>query len=231
MRRHQEMAEQEHRRQRQATYARFFPMDEAALGVLHGATLEGFEHREGAKGALEAAEEFARSLPSPTPCGLLLTGPTGVGKSHLAAAIARRAAENGFLVAWTSPTWLRQLSYLEDSGERDRLLRLAERADLLVLDDLGSDRLTEARYGYLFGLIDARWRGRRATIITSNLSMKDGSLPAALSRAEDGADLSSDRLISRLLDMCVIERHIQAGDYRIEQAKNRLKLLKGGRSS
>lgn len=134
------------------------------------------ESAKSLKKALAAAGEFLSE-----PRGwLYFYGPTGVGKSHLAAAIAIQWADSGMgRAAYASaPALLRYIrrGYKDDTAD-DRLIAL-QVVDLLVLDDLGTEYHKPGdSYGntesILFELIADRYSYDRPTIITSNLVVED----------------------------------------------------------
>lgn len=109
---------------------------------------------------------------------LYFYGQTGVGKSHLAAAIALAYASAGMgRVAYTSaPTMLRFIRSGYSDGTGDERLSALQLVDLLILDDLGSeyhktDSGDDNTDTLLFELINARYNADRATVITSNLEL------------------------------------------------------------
>ena len=125
---------------------------------------------------------------------VLLTGPTGSGKSHQAYGALRaavlRCVTRGRNVTWravTHPDLNAELRPRPDGGSvgLDRYLG----ADLLLLDDLGAGRQTEWTGDSLHRLVDHRWSNALPTIYTTNLNARD--LTAAVgarvvSRVGDG---------------------------------------------
>lgn len=98
---------------------------------------------------------------------LLLLGPVGVGKSHAAVAAARLQFDRGVEVRFLPVVEL--LDMLRPGGPEGALYELAD-LELLVLDDLGSERPTEWTAERLYALVNRRWLEERPTIATSNLA-------------------------------------------------------------
>lgn len=99
---------------------------------------------------------------------VLLVGPTGVGKSHIAEALGHRACRAGYTALYTSAhDMLTQLraSRADNSYER-KLLRFTT-PDLLIIDDLGLRPLTRDEPVDLYEIVRSRYE-RSSTIITSN---------------------------------------------------------------
>jgi len=99
---------------------------------------------------------------------LLMFGASGVGKSHLAAAVSRRMVEFGKRVEFYSALALvQQLQQAKLQLQLQSMLKKLDRFDLLVLDDLGYVKKTEAETSVLFELIAHRYE-RRSLLITAN---------------------------------------------------------------
>ncbi len=101
---------------------------------------------------------------------LLLFGPSGVGKTHLAAAIGRRLVEQGVRVFFTKTTALvqkLQLAYLDHRLQY--MLEKLAKYDLLILDDIGYVKKTESETSVLFDLIADRYESK-SLLITANQS-------------------------------------------------------------
>lgn len=98
---------------------------------------------------------------------LLLLGPVGVGKTHAAvAAVRAQHFDRGTDVRFLPVVEL--LDLLRPGGPDNALYDLAD-TDLLVLDDLGSERPTEWTAERLYALINRRWLEVRPTVCTTNL--------------------------------------------------------------
>jgi DNA replication protein DnaC len=99
---------------------------------------------------------------------ILLFGPPGVGKSHLAAALGHAMVDAGYRVLFTRTTDLVQ--QLQAARQDLKLANTIEKLDkfhLLVLDDLSYAQKSQAETSVLFELISARYE-RRSLLITAN---------------------------------------------------------------
>ncbi len=99
---------------------------------------------------------------------LLLFGPPGGGKSHLAAAIGLALIENGWRVLFTRTTDLVQkLQVARRELNLEAAISRLDRFDLMILDDLAYVTKDQAETSVLFELISARYE-RRSMLITAN---------------------------------------------------------------
>lgn len=99
---------------------------------------------------------------------LLLFGPPGGGKSHLAAAIGLALIENGWRVLFTRTTDLVQkLQVARRELNLEAAVNRLDRFDLMILDDLAYVTKDQAETSVLFELISARYE-RRSMLITAN---------------------------------------------------------------
>lgn len=120
------------------------------------------------------AEEFDRSSES-----LMLFGNAGLGKTHAALAIAGIVLEKDFDVIYvSSPDFFSKLEALhfgaDPSGEEETLLQTAAGADLLILDDLGTEFNSSFFLSTLYSLLNNRLGAHLPTIVTTNIT--DGAL-------------------------------------------------------
>jgi DNA replication protein DnaC len=99
---------------------------------------------------------------------VLLCGPTGVGKSHLAQALAHEACVQGFNVLFVQTHKMLQHIHGGPADDtRDRRLQTYLRPDLLVLDDFGLRPLQSPDPEDLYDVIDGRYE-RGSILLTSN---------------------------------------------------------------
>ena len=100
---------------------------------------------------------------------LLITGPCGVGKSWLSCALAQKACRDGYSVHYARvPRLFADLELAHGDGRFTKLFRTLVKADLLILDDWGPDRLSANQRRDLMEIVEDRY-GRGSTLITSQL--------------------------------------------------------------
>jgi DNA replication protein DnaC len=98
----------------------------------------------------------------------LIFGPSGVGKTHLAAGLTRRVVELGKRAKFfAAHSLVQELQQAKLQLELPGLLKKLDRFDLLVLDDLGYVKKSEAETSVLFELIAHRYE-RKSLLITAN---------------------------------------------------------------
>jgi DNA replication protein DnaC len=104
---------------------------------------------------------------------LLITGPTGCGKSYLSCALGHQACRNGYSSRYISmPRFLEELTIAHADGSYGKFLHQMLKLDLLILDDFGfAPGLTSEQQRDFFNLIEDRHQ-IKSTIITSQLPIK-----------------------------------------------------------
>ncbi|MGH9789910.1 MAG: ATP-binding protein [Candidatus Acidiferrales bacterium] len=184
------------------------------------------------------AEAFAREYPQVDQTGMLLMGPCGVGKTHLAVAVLKAACAKGALALYCDYRELLkqiQASYNPVSQTTEmEVLDPVLTAELLLLDDLGSSKPSPWALETVGHILNTRYNEKRVTLITTNyldtapgkdaprdtfaekrtLRMPSGQAIAE-HREESLAQRIGERIRSRLYEMCrTVE--IYAPDYRKE---------------
>jgi DNA replication protein DnaC len=102
---------------------------------------------------------------------LILTGPTGVGKSWLCCALAQKACRDGYTALYVRvPRLFADLELAHGDGRFTRLFRNLVKVDLLALDDWGPDRLTADQRRDLMEIVEDR-HGSGSTLIASQLTL------------------------------------------------------------
>ena len=123
------------------------------------------------------------------------TGPSGVGKSFLAQALGHRACRAGLRVIYVRlPKLLTALVQSRADGSYANFLKRFERANILILDDLGISELRDNERRDLLEIIEDRY-DVGSTVITSQLALKDW-------HAYFGAGRAADSLCDRLVHNC-----------------------------
>lgn len=123
---------------------------------------------------------------------VLITGPTGAGKSFLACALAHKACREGLSAVYHRvPRLLADLGMARADGRYPRLLAGLARTDLLVLDDWGLHPLNDPQRRDLLEILEDRY-GRRSTLVTSQL-------PVATWHDAIGDATLADALLDRLV--------------------------------
>lgn len=124
--------------------------------------------------------------------GVVLYGPTGHGKTYLAACIANALIDKGHRVVFTSMSRIERT--LQSSwGDRQEYIDFLSRVPLVVIDDLGAERNTSYMAEIVYEVIDARYTAGLPLIATTNLTLAELTKPA---------EIKEQRIYGRLLEMC-----------------------------
>jgi len=149
--------------------------------------------------------------------GLLFYGNPGNGKTYAAVAIANDLLERSIPVVCVSINSL--LDRIKESYSKwgqegeDAILRNLANADLVIIDDLGTEQKTEWSISRVYSIIDSRYRNLLPLIITTNFTI---------------ADLKKrygDRTHDRILEMCTPILNDKSS-LRMEKQQNKSKLLR-----
>lgn len=168
----------------------------AAAGVgprFLGCSLDNFEPQTKAQEKLlDRVRRYVESLP--TDRGLLIAGPVGTGKTHLAVGILRAARElRGIRGRFAMvPAVLAQIRAAIGRGDEEAayILESYQETPLLVLDDIGAERVTDWVREQLFLLVDARYQAMLPTVVTTNDTL------------ETLEEHVGQRIVSRIMQMC-----------------------------
>ena len=135
------------------------------------------KHYEIMKHNKEFLENYAEGFDQNSSPSILLMGGTGLGKTHMSSALAKRVIEKGNDVFYTGAIELfsqfenqRFRSYSQE--ENDTVQRCFD-CDLLIIDDLGTELINQFSVSTLYNLINERISKKKPTVISTNLSQKD----------------------------------------------------------
>lgn len=102
----------------------------------------------------------------------LITGPTGIGKSWLACALAHKACRDGFTALYVRmPRFFQDLVIAKGDGRYPKLMTTIAKTDLLVLDDFGTAALKDEYRRDLLEILDDRY-ALKSTLVTSQFPVE-----------------------------------------------------------
>lgn len=156
--------------------------------------------------------------------GLLIHGEPGNGKTFLSGCIANELLNRLIPVVCVSSIGLidrikRNFSKWGDSGT-EQILNCLDNAELVIIDDLGTENDTSWSRAIMYQMIDSRYRKGKPLIITTNLSMEN-----LKRRYDKDCEEGKERTYNRLLEMCTLIQN-SMGSIRIDKAKEKTEILK-----
>jgi len=130
-----------------------------------------FRHPRGLDRALLLSLASCQWIKNHDNCAI--TGPTGVGKTYLACALANKACREGYSVLYTRTTrLLQEIAVARVDGFYPRKLASIEKFDLLVLDDWAMAPLNDQQRRDLLEILDDRY-DRRATLVAAQVPVEN----------------------------------------------------------
>lgn len=139
---------------------------------------------------------------------IIMTGATGLGKTHLALAIANEVIKKGKGVIYiTAPgmvSALEEYQFGREVPDEEITPKLLSDCDLLIIDDLGTEFLNNFSRGAIYNVFNSRITAGKPTIINTNLSLPE---------LEKNY---SDRFVSRVTGYCR-RLHFEGSDIRIQK--------------
>ncbi len=144
--------------------------------------------------------------------GLLFYGDVGTGKTYMAACIANHLMDRLTPCVMTSfVKILQSIQGFRSDDEEERFIVKMNRANLLIIDDLGAERSTDYALEKVYNIIDSRYRARKPMILTTNLALQD---------MQGTTDIRYSRIYDRIFEVCYpIE--FRGGSWRKEEAARR----------
>src|SRR5712664_2055016 len=174
------------------------------------------QHAQSLKQANLLTQAFVRDYPGSAEKGLLLMGPSGVGKTHLAVASLKeliRRGHGGLFCDYRELLKEIQASYNPASESTEMsILEPIRTVEVLVLDDLGASKPSAWVLDIIGLVLNARYNERRVTILTTNYFDESPNAEASprlpngdrvkVVREDSLADRIGARMRSRLYEMC-----------------------------
>jgi len=181
-------------------------------------TFEKFIAAPGTESAFDYALSYANTFPTYGGDALMIWGPYGNGKSHLAAAVAHKVKSQGHTVVFqTMPELLERIRETfndrkNKETEKDIMYALQNCA-LLVLDDVGAEKLSDWVQDVLFRIVDGRYRQKRPIMYTTNL------------KPSDLKDRVGPRIYDRIVETSIMVEN-KGTSYRMKVAEKRFRDMK-----
>lgn len=152
--------------------------------------------------AIEIAKDYVnKNITSAKNNGLIIMGESGVGKTHLAASIANKLIENDKIVLMGRLTTLLDMikgTFKDNTKSENELIELYSNVDMIIIDDLGTEKISNWALEKLYTIIENRNENRLPIIITTRFN-KQG-LIERFSQCLD--EQLVDAIISKLYQMC-----------------------------
>ena len=163
---------------------------------------ENFNINQDNENAVEVAKDYTKkSIAEKQTEGLIITGESGLGKTHLAASIANKLIENDKIVLMGRLTMLLDMikeTFRDNTKSENELIELYSNVDMIVIDDLGTEKISGWALEKLYTIIENRNENRLPIIITTRFD-KQG-LIERFSQSQDAQLV--DAIISKLYQMC-----------------------------
>ena len=132
--------------------------------------------KENIKKIYKISKDFVENFDKDDTQNLLFIGSTGTGKTFLSSCIANEIIKKGYTVLYqTTPILLDSIfeyKYSDDNKNSKELYNSIYNANLLIIDDLGTENSTPAKFAELFAIINERLKNPKTkTVISSNFDL------------------------------------------------------------
>ena len=152
--------------------------------------------------AVKVAKDYTdKSIEKMQNEGLIITGESETGKTHLAALIANKLIENDKIVLMGRLTTLLDMikeTFRDNTNSENELIELYSNVDMIIIDDLGTEKTSQWALEKLYTIIQNRNENGLPIIITTRFD-KQG-LIERFSQSQD--EQLVDAIISKLYQMC-----------------------------
>lgn len=164
--------------------------------------LENFIITENNKKEVEIAKDFTQKcINKNQKNGLIITGKSGTGKTHLATAILNKITEKDMLVLMGRLILLLDVikdTFKDFSSKEKDIMELYSKVDMLIIDDLGTERISSWALEKLYTIIENRNENKLPIIVTTRFNKE--SLLDRFYQSED-AELA-EAVIEKLYQFC-----------------------------
>ena len=151
---------------------------------------------------IEIAKDFTKKcINKSQKNGLIITGKSGVGKTHLATAILNKLTEKDMLVLMGRLILLLDVikdTFRDFSSKEKDIIELYSKVDMLIIDDLGTERISSWALEKLYTIIENRNENKLPIIVTTRFNKE--SLLDRFSQSED--EELSEAVIQKLYQFC-----------------------------
>ncbi len=142
------------------------------------------QHRIEMDKILNTTNRYVEDLLEGTDKNLIFFGNNGLGKTYLLSALANSLMDLGKTIVYQSaPVLLEKIKRLSFTNDSESLNELIENCDLLIIDDLGKDYITDYTKSTLFNIINIRYNRKKPIAISTNLDLREGEIEGAYGSA------------------------------------------------
>ena len=187
-----ELEEKQRREEQEKEWARLDRIDRLREYCFDDKELKGctFDNADDSE-VIKVAKNYAEKFEELNNTGLLLYGSVGTGKTYSACCIANALLDKGYSCYVT--TFPKIVNKIQSTFDKQEYIDHLVSFDLLIIDDLASERNTEYMNEIVTNVIDSRYRTNKPIVITTNLTADEMKNPT---------DIAQQRIQSRIMEMC-----------------------------